>query len=373
MKRIARQGWIGSLVAIAVAYSLTATAGDFDTLRRSLVVVETDAGTGSGFVIQIGGKRYVMTNQHVVRAAKKIQLRLVDGHKLTPQALEIAAEHDAVRIAFESAGDQSRPLTLASTLPSIGNAIRIYGNSEGMGAVTELAGRILGVGPDVIEVDAEFVRGNSGSPILDQTGNVLGIATFITLNTPDTDWVLQGTRFERTRRFGIRLTDTINWTPASFDSFYQQTKLLDDTSLYLSAVFSVMSCWLDGKSQSQARRDLFAYANNDNPTVFGHLQWEKRFKDFVKAYKAYWDAAHKMTKQSMTVQSTRSTLVRQFEAMPFDPQSELQKTKWLTPTLARESANAIEVMTLLQKEVQKMTKDEGRFWGHNILGQRGYY
>jgi S1-C subfamily serine protease len=134
------------LVAMALGCSLQANAADFNALRRSLVVVESDAGSGSGFVVEIGGKRYVMTNQHVVRAARKIQLRLVDGQVLTPKALELAAEHDAVRILFESAGDPPHPLTVASTPPSIGHTVKIYGNSEGMGAVTPWRSGQLHVG-----------------------------------------------------------------------------------------------------------------------------------------------------------------------------------------------------------------------------------
>ncbi len=373
MKRSTRPNWVRWLACTVFVCVLSARANDFADLRGSLVIVETDVGNGSGFVVEIGGKRYVMTNQHVVRAAKKIQLRLVDGQQLIPKGLEIAAELDAVRITFDSASYETRPLSLVSTQPTIGNSIKIFGNSEGMGAITELAGKILGVGPDIIEVDAGFVRGNSGSPILDQTGKVIGIATFITLNTPDTDWVLKGTRFISTRRFGVRLTDSIKWTKVTFDDFYQQTKLLDDTSRYLSAVFAVMCCWFDGNSKAQARRDLFTYASSENQTLCGHVQWETRFKDFVKAYKAYWKVRAHTSAQSMTAQGARITLLRQFEKMPFDPQSELQKTKWLTPALAKESENALDVMTLFQKEIQKMTKDDGRFWHNNILHSSGHY
>ena len=368
MRRNTSFGCIACLVGVLFTPSSNTYAGDFNALRRSLVIVETDTGSGSGFIADMHGKRYVVTNQHVVRATKKIQLRLVDGEQLTPKVLEVAAELDAVRIEFDSKGAEPPPLTLASAPPSIGNNILIYGNSEGMGAVTELSGSILGVGPDVIEVDAGFVRGNSGSPILNRAGQVLGIATFITLKTPDTDWVLKGTRFETTRRFGVRLTESTKWVAAPFDAFYRQTKLLDDTSLYLSGVFALLCCWYEGQGQSEARRNLVAYASSDNESIFAHTQWEKRFKDFVNSYKAYWDAVHmNMNERSMLVQKSRNTLVRDFETMPFEPQTELQQTKWLTPSFAKESARAIEVMGLLQKEAQKMAKDKQRFWGGSIL------
>ena len=63
----------------------------------------------------------------------------------------------------------------------IGDAIVVLGNSGGGGVVTKLEGKLVGIGPDRIEVSAEFIPGNSGSPIIHvPTGKVIGIATYLT-------------------------------------------------------------------------------------------------------------------------------------------------------------------------------------------------
>src|SRR6185312_7757504 len=69
---------------------------------------------------------------------------------------------------------------------SIGDAVVVLGNSQGRNVVTEIEGKVTGVGPELIEVDAKFVPGNSGSPIIHvKSGKVIGVATFVTVRQPD--------------------------------------------------------------------------------------------------------------------------------------------------------------------------------------------
>jgi hypothetical protein len=99
----------------------------------------------------------------------------------------------------------------------IGDAIIVAGNSEGEGVVRELPGKITGLGPDRIEVDATMVPGNSGSPIiLKSTGQVVGVATYLSIPP----WMREGskspnykspTSLNEIRRFGYRLDTVTTW------------------------------------------------------------------------------------------------------------------------------------------------------------------
>ena len=67
-------------------------------------------------------------------------------------------------------------LSIKKETPVIGDKITVHGNSGGGGVVTRIQGKVLGVGPNLVEVDAEFVQGNSGCPILSDSLEVVGVA-----------------------------------------------------------------------------------------------------------------------------------------------------------------------------------------------------
>ena len=100
--------------------------------------------------------------------------------------------------------------TLERNLPDIGETITILGNSDGRGVVTEIRGHILGVGPQQIEVDAPFVVGNSGSPVLNRAGRVVGVASYLRNFRDNADWSKKNTRYNGIRRFALRLSG-IRW------------------------------------------------------------------------------------------------------------------------------------------------------------------
>jgi hypothetical protein len=99
------------------------------------------------------------------------------------------------------------------------------GNSLGSDVVTEIPGKVTGVGPDLIEVDAKFVHGNSGSPIVHvKTGKVLAIATFVVarkLSSLDRD-----SNFDEIRRFGFRLDNATAWEYPGWNRLVSEAETL---------------------------------------------------------------------------------------------------------------------------------------------------
>ena len=179
-------------------------ATSFEAVKDKLVLIVCGDRAGSGFVVRDGGRPYLFTNAHVVRQGNVIAQRL-DGTRLKLGPRDEAVGRDMVRFAL----DESLPaFDLAAGVPDIGDPVVVLGNSDGRGVVTEIRGKVIGVGPREIEIDAAFVVGNSGSPVLDRHGRVIGIATYLRDCRNDEDWTKTNTRFNGIRRFALRLLGT---------------------------------------------------------------------------------------------------------------------------------------------------------------------
>ncbi len=189
----------------------------FNDVAQNLVIIECDSSigrfVGSGFIAKDNGKTYIYTNQHVILGADKINLKTVTGEEIKPLGVELSKERDIARIVIDERDDA---LVISKKL-AIGIPLAVFGNSEGGGVATELYGKVNGVGSDLVEVSAEFVAGNSGSPVLNLDKEVIGIASFVQFSAPsEEDDDKEKARFEnKTRRFCYRLTDVafvpVNW------------------------------------------------------------------------------------------------------------------------------------------------------------------
>ncbi len=159
--------------------------------------VTSEQGTGSGFVLDSEG--YIVTNAHVVRGARHIQVRLdetnltaVSGSAGLPAKRSVAAqligmdqETDLAVIKIDRAG--LAPLTLAdSDQLSQGQIVLAFGNpmaledSVSMGVVSSPERQLTVGDPYVyIQTDAPINPGNSGGPLVDAEGGVVGMNAFI--------------------------------------------------------------------------------------------------------------------------------------------------------------------------------------------------
>lgn len=215
------------------------------TNRSSLsciLIVQTDKALGTGFVLQSETNKFILTNQHVIQGAKEIKFQFANGKVLDWVTMELGDSDDLARFTFKN-DTAVDGLRLASKLPTIGEPVKIYGNSQGVGALTEVAGKVLAVGPEILEVDAGFVQGNSGSPICAADDSVLGVATYVTKNLSSENWVEKGTRFTEVRRFGIRLDREIRWVKVNNTLYQTQAFLLSDINAQMCDLVSLLSCW----------------------------------------------------------------------------------------------------------------------------------
>lgn len=208
----------------------------FAQVHHCLVIVETPNGVGSGFIADIGGENFILTNEHVLRGGWPAQFHTIDGLSLAVRSVRVADNQDLVCLRFTNSIFHA--LTVADATPMIGAAVSVFGNSGGERVATSCEGTILGVGPDRVEVSAQFVSGNSGSPIVNTNGHVIAVATYVMRDNNPEDWVKQGTRFAQVRRFGMRLND-IKWTDLSLKEYYKRADALSDLSTFCQDLYDL--------------------------------------------------------------------------------------------------------------------------------------
>jgi len=140
-------------------------------------------GQGSGFFISQDG--YIVTNNHVVDHAVKVEVIADSGATFDAKVIGTDAKSDLALIKVD--GHTDFPFVkLAETPPKIGEWVVAMGNPFGLGGtvtagIVSAQGRDIGSGPydDYIQIDAPVNRGNSGGPTFNLKGEVIGVNTAI--------------------------------------------------------------------------------------------------------------------------------------------------------------------------------------------------
>jgi S1-C subfamily serine protease len=150
-----------------------------DSAMPSIVLVETTGGRGSAFYVQ---RDTLITNVHVVQQDSYVTLRRMDGSTVTARVHTRAPAFDiaVLKVAQASPSQAFLAMGSASQLKPgqevivIGSALGTLQNSVSRGIVSGL--RNSG-GVTLVQSDAAANPGNSGGPMLDRTGRVVGILT----------------------------------------------------------------------------------------------------------------------------------------------------------------------------------------------------
>jgi serine protease Do len=139
---------------------------------------------GSGFIIDPSG--YVVTNNHVVEHADKVEVTLTDKRNLPAKIVGTDTKTDLALLKVES----DKPLPSVSWGDSsamrVGDWVVAIGNPFGLGGtvtagIISARARDIGAGPydDFLQTDAAINRGNSGGPMFNVKGEVIGVNTAI--------------------------------------------------------------------------------------------------------------------------------------------------------------------------------------------------
>lgn len=146
-------------------------------------------GQGSGFVYDTAG--HIITNNHVVAEANKLEVTFFDGTTVDAKVVGVDADSDLAVIKVDVAAASLRPVTWGdSDKVLVGQRAVAIGNPFGLegtltSGIVSALGRSLPTEegafriPEIIQTDAAINPGNSGGPLLNSQGKVIGITTAI--------------------------------------------------------------------------------------------------------------------------------------------------------------------------------------------------
>jgi putative serine protease PepD len=158
----------------------------------------TAQAQGSGFVYDSDG--HIVTNQHVVDGAQSVSVQFWNGKSYTAHVVGTDASTDLAVVKVDAPSSQLFPLTVGdSSKVAVGDTVVAIGSPFGLqetvtsGIVSALHRQMTSPNnfaiDDSIQTDAAINHGNSGGPLLDVLGNVIGVTSQIESDSGGNDGV----------------------------------------------------------------------------------------------------------------------------------------------------------------------------------------
>lgn len=147
------------------------------------------SGLGSGIIVRkTGNTVYVLTNNHVAGSATTITIRLNDEREFEGTLVGADDRMDIALVSFESNDDSIKVATLGDSdqvqqgdiVMALGSPLGYFASvTQGIVSATGRSGSGIGNINDFIQTDAAINQGNSGGPLVNIRGEVIGINTWI--------------------------------------------------------------------------------------------------------------------------------------------------------------------------------------------------
>lgn len=257
----------------------------------ALAIVRGDEGRGSAFFCKWKGQYFAITNAHVLSGNAQFRIIDIKGTTYTPLDIFLGRQYDVALIRI-----QETPASFMEIMEDpvrearIGDAVITPGNAKGGDVVTQTNGKLLGVGPELIEVDAKFVPGNSGSPILHAgTGKVLGLATFLTKRKVQADegsdtGSIKGKYRTETRWFGFRIDTIQSWERIDWPVFSKEGQYMAKVNARTQALIDLFSneASLSRSEDAQIQQALDYYNRDARRPGMTAAFYQQRFQSLIR-------------------------------------------------------------------------------------------
>lgn len=154
-------------------------------IKPSAVAIETfdskgaTLSRGSGFFV---ASDKIITNRHVIEKSSRVEIHLLSGKKYTARGvLAVDGEGDLALLQVDVPQGTAIPLPIVQTTPQEGESVVVIGNPFGLegsvsNGIVSAVRDISGYGR-IIQITAPISPGSSGSPVVNMSGQVIGVAT----------------------------------------------------------------------------------------------------------------------------------------------------------------------------------------------------
>ncbi|WP_228500360.1 MULTISPECIES: trypsin-like peptidase domain-containing protein [unclassified Curtobacterium] len=170
------------------------------TINTVLNYDESSQAAGTGMVLTSDGT--ILTNNHVIQGATSITVTdETTGKQYKADVVGADATNDVAVLKLENASGLSTVTLDDDGEPSTGDTVKDVGNAEGTGNLVSAEGTVTATDQDIqvqsesgtgtesltglLEISADIVSGDSGGPVLDSEGEVVGMATAASSGTAD--------------------------------------------------------------------------------------------------------------------------------------------------------------------------------------------
>jgi S1-C subfamily serine protease len=191
-------------VVAGVAAGLAFARGNAARIGNGVVVIDTNlayqdgAAAGTGMVLSSSGE--ILTNNHVIKGATTIKVVVPGtGHSYTAKVVGYSVSNDVAVLQAQNASNLKTLSLGDSSKLSVGQSVTALGNAGGTGRLLSAAGRITGLRKSItasdegssperltglIETNAGIQPGDSGGPLLNGSGQAIGMDTAASSNSP---------------------------------------------------------------------------------------------------------------------------------------------------------------------------------------------
>ena len=159
----------------------------FEKRQNSVVTVWSEIGQGTGFIIDPKG--LILTNQHVVGPSHYVAVQFDPEHKIAARVLAADPQRDVAVLWADTkafAGAEAAPLAPAVSPPPVVVGEEVFTIGSPMGIQKMLTtGIVSKIESHAILSNININHGNSGGPLFNSRGQVVGITTFLDANEPN--------------------------------------------------------------------------------------------------------------------------------------------------------------------------------------------
>lgn len=241
--------------------------------------------SGTGFFVRPGE---VVTNMHVIKNAHRVEIHTLDAKGRTypvAGALAVDDEADLALLQVELPAERSKPLNLTTSLPEEGEPVFLIGNPLRLeGSVSDGIVSAIREVPDlgrIIQITAPVSHGNSGSPLFNMRGQVIGIVTVKVTNGQNINLAL-----------GVsRIASLAHGELMSFDQITTRNKPTSQPELLAELWYrgGIDSLWLGNYDSALNYFETAANRNPRRPETWIQIGYCKvkqgRNEEAIRAYK----------------------------------------------------------------------------------------